>query len=156
MVSAPDLVTQASPTLAKTRTPLMRPRLIAPRMERLLHPDLYRSLGSLGSLSLVWPLPPLPPYDRLVPSFVAGDYVKGVQCRFLTVPQLVTHRHLLEFGVLVSHTTARSISFLTTLILFNVLILCLYAGGRALVMCRIANRAAVLSVRVQSPSPFHM
>ena len=74
----------------------MTPRMQSP-MESLLHPELHRFHGSLGPLSLVWPLPSLPSYDRLVPLFVAGGCVKGMHCRFLTVGKFVTHRHLLEY-----------------------------------------------------------
>ncbi|SRR5258706_1263780 len=112
MVSAPGLATQASATLAKTHTWPMKPRLIATRMgipmECLLHPDLHRFLGSLGSLSLVWPLPSLRSYDRLVPSIVASDCVKRVHCWLPAVTRFVTYRHLLEFGVLVSKFLSHS------------------------------------------------
>ena len=91
MLSAPGLTTQASPISARTHTRPMRPPLTATRMESLPHPDLHRFLGSLGSLSLVWPLLSLRSYDRLVPSFVASDYVKGAHCWLPVVTQFVTY-----------------------------------------------------------------
>lgn len=158
MVSAPGLATQASPTLERIRTRPMRPRLIAPRMEILLHPDLHRLLGSLGSLFLVWPLHPLPSYDRLLPLFVASDCVKSLY----TVGFPWSHSSSLiaicwnsvfsPQGSRLTHdcdTITRSIPFLTTLMLSDFLILRLCAGGRSSTMCRIANQAAVPSVLVE-------
>ena len=158
MLSPPGLTTQASPISARTHTPPMRPRLIATRIEGLLHPDLHRFLGSLGSLSLVWPLPSLRSYDRLVPSFVASDCVKGVHFWLPVVMQFVfveIRCSCLEVLCLTHDcgAIARPDSFITALMLPNVLVLCIYAGDRASFMCRIADQAAVPSELVAISLP---